>query len=356
MALSIFVILALLQGVIAYEGWLLARTSEGYEFFVKQDHSQVNWGIGALIPYSASSIDKQNRGVGPFSKQSVPNLRHRHWLGTDAIGRDVLAGMLHGTSIAFIVGFFSVVISFIIGAFLAYLSGYYGDRGIAVNKISALVLVPLSIIALFYMIYSGVLISVVLFVLVLLGWLVAWRKASRNPLRLMYIPADMIVFRSIDVFNSIPGLFLLLILLAMFASASIWSVILVIALLRWPVITRHLRAEILKLREEDYVASAKMIGLSDPVIFMRYILPMAVSPVIVVMAFGFSAAVLMESTLSFLGIGIPVDEVTWGSIIKQARSNFGMWWLALFPGLAIYTVVVLFNSIGRSINDSLRNQ
>jgi len=127
-------------------------------------------------------------------------------------------------------------------------------------------------------------------------------------------------------------------------------VILVIAFLRWPVITRHIRAEILKLKEQKFILSSKAIGQKDWKIFKNHILPLCISPITILVAFGFSAAILTESTLSFLGIGIPIDQVTWGSMLSEARKSFQLWWLAVFPGLMIYFVIALFNSLGDSVS------
>ena len=139
-------------------------------------------------------------------------------------------------------------------------------------------------------------------------------------------------------------------------SPSVWKVIFIIALVRWPSVTRYLRAEVLKIKEMQFVQSAQGIGLSDWKIFKDNILPLAASPVIVASALGFAYAVLAESTLSFLGIGVPAEVVTWGSLLTEARRNFSSWWLAFFPGLMIYLVILLFNSIGDRLDDYVRGE
>jgi len=168
------------------------------------------------------------------------------------------------------------------------------------------------------------------------------------------IPLDIIILRIIETLRSIPSVFLLLVLLALFSSPSIWNVVIVIAFLRWPTVTRHLRAEILKIRNEDYITSAKASGLSHFTIFKNYILPLTISPVIIVSAFGFASAILLESSLSFLGIGIPLDQVSWGSMLRDARLNLSLWWMALFPGLMIYFIILLFNNIGDSLTNRIQ--
>ncbi len=349
-----FIIIGLLHNFIANDKAIISFSDEGLAMFKNQENPK--WEVKALIPYSSNYIDKNNRSVGPFDRQNVSRLKYRHWLGTDSLGRDVMAGIVHGTYIALIVGTLSVVLSFIIALMLSYLSGYYGDQQLMIDRKYFYWFLVVSCILMFYIIYASLAIKILGIAILSFVWIFAIRKTGLNRKKNIALPMDIIVFRMIDIFNSIPGLFLILIMLALFQKASIMNVILVIGILRWPVITRYLRAEILKIREEEYINTAKLIAMPDHRIFMKYIFPMAVSPVIIVLAFGFSAAVLTESTLSFLGLGIPADEVTWGSIIKQARLNFKMWWLALFPGIAIYLVVVLFNSIGKTLNDILRGQ
>lgn len=353
-ALLVFTLIALMHNFIANDKYILAYSSNGLVMFSKPQ--ETSWGIKAPIPYAPKTLDRQNRGVGPFSKQEYSSLYYRHWLGTDSLGRDVLAGVVNGTYIAFVVGIGVLILSFIIGLFLSYLSGYLGDTELRVDRLYLYGLIPLTMIIVFYIVYSDVVLSLFLLVVLLALWGFAVRQSHVSRRKSISLPLDIIIFRIIEVFNSVPGLFLILIMLALFEKASIWNVVLVLAVLKWPVITRHLRAEILKLKREDYINSAKAIGLPDWRIFIYHILPMAISPVIIVLAFGFSSTILMESTLSFLGIGVPVDEPTWGSTIRMARQDFKLWWLAVFPGLAIYSVVVLFNNIGSEMNDYLRGQ
>lgn len=349
--LILFALIALFHSFIANEEYIVAKTSSGIQFFYDGD---ADWGLKAIVPYSASYIDRTNRLKGPFDTQEVSSLYYRHWLGTDDIGRDVLAGLIHGTYIAFQVGLFSMLISLLIAFVLAYLGAYHGDKGIRVEKKMLVPAVLLSGLFLFYAIYSTPWMAYILTALIIVMWVYLANRKSSILSRTRGIAFDLIIQRLIDIVDSMPGLFLILILLTLFAEPSIANVILVIAFLRWPIVTRHLRAEILKIREEDYILSAKSTGQKDIIIYLKHVIPMAFSPIIIVASFGFAAAILTESTLSFLGIGIPLDEVSWGSLIKQARFNFRAWWMALFPGLAIYLVVVLFNSVGERINAKMR--
>ena len=158
----------------------------------------------------------------------------------------------------------------------------------------------------------------------------------------------------IEIIRTIPDLFIILVFLALFREPHLRNVIILIVFIRWPTITRLLRAEIMKVKEEEFVKSARVSGLSEFKIFKDYVLPLSLSSVIVASAFGFAIAIIIESSLSFLGIGIPLDQVTWGSLLRDARFHISSWWLAIFPGLAIYFVILLFNSIGDSVANHLQ--
>lgn len=347
-----FVFIALTHKFIANENYIIGKTNDGFAFFV--DTERAHSGLRTLVPYSPNTIDKNNRKVGPFSKQNVKSVYYRHWLGTDSIGRDVLAGLINGSYIGFLVGLLTVVISLILGIFFGFVSGYYGDQSLQLSKLSFVLWFILSAVSCFYSFYSSGFLSVIFLVAPLLVLFFLLNNSSRLSRGGFYFPFDTFIFRIIEILSSIPSLFLILILLAMFNKPSIWSVIVIIGILRWPAVARHFRAEILKIKEEQYIDSAKSIGQTDYKIFLYHVLPLAISPLIIVSAFGFATAILLESTLSFLGIGVPLDVVTWGSLIKEARFNFDAWWLALFPGLMIYGLIYLFNSIGDSINEKVR--
>lgn len=351
--LFLFCLIALGHNFLANDKYLIAKTDSGIGFFAEA--KKAKYGVKALVPYSSDSIDKKNRKVSPFESQNVSSLYYRHWLGTDNIGRDVLAGLINGSYIALLVGFFSAIIALLLGIFFGFLSGYYGDNGVQLSKLGIALWLITTIISWFYSFYLNGIMTFFLFFfpLIVLMFLVKNTSGSKGRSG-VYFPFDTIIFRIIEVFNSIPSLFIMLILLAIIGKPSIFSIVVIIGILRGPNVARHLRAEVLKLKQEQYIDSARSIGQSDVKIFLYHVLPMAASPLIIVSAFGFASAILLESTLSFLGIGISAEIVTWGSLIKEARFNFDAWWLAIFPGLSIYGLIYLFNSIGDNINNKIR--
>ncbi|MBT8230868.1 MAG: ABC transporter permease, partial [Bacteroidia bacterium] len=249
------------------------------------------------------------------------------------------------------------LLALLIGVIMAYISAYVGDDRFKLSRGHLIILIIAFLIAVFYFLYSEWITRVL--IVILFGALMYFLRylTRKKPMsaRRIGVPFDIIVQRLIEIFRSIPALFLILILLPILGRPSYWNVIIIIGLIRWPVITRHLRGEIFNIKEENYILAGRRVGLSDLHLYLRYVLPLTMSPIIIVTAFGFSSAILLESTLSFLGIGVPLDQVTWGGILKEARIDFSSWWLALFPGICIYLLVYLFNAIGDSINEKLIN-
>ncbi len=240
--------------------------------------------VWAPIPYSPTRVDIRGEIFGE------PGLRH--WLGTDRLGRDVAAGLIHGTRISLTIGLVVVAIQAGIGIALGGLAGYYG------------------------------------------GWV------------------DLAVSRLIEIMLGIPTFFLLITVAAIFPP-SIYLIMAILGLTGWMGIARYMRSEFLKVRELDFVQSARSLGGSDLRVMLRHILPNAIAPVLVAMSFGVASAILAESGLSFLGIGVPAHVVTWGSILSEARANTFAWWLALFPGSAIFLTVTVYNLLGDGLRDAL---
>ena len=167
------------------------------------------------------------------------------------------------------------------------------------------------------------------------------------------IPFDMIIMRIIEVINAFPALFTILAIVAVIARPSIILLMMAIGLIRWTGIARFTRAEMLKVRETGYIQSAKGLGLGDWHIITKQALPNVLPPILITIAFGIAGAILLESFLSFLGIGIDAGQVSWGSLLQTARQNFTNWWLALYPGLAIFITVTVFNLIGNALTQAM---
>jgi len=322
-----------------------------------------------LIPYSPSGIDSKNGNFrSPFGEQNVINWRFRHWLGTDALGRDVAAGMIRGCRIALIVGLFSMFIALLIGVPFGAIAGYFGDD----RKLKAIPVMITWVVAVtcacWYFGQSVVLSlkhdmtgrALLMFLIgsaiLAIGWAVDRLISQRLPDRwLRGMPVDFTVLRGVEIVRSMPAFFLLFALLALIASPSIIYVVLLIGLLRAPTIVRYVRAETMKIRDLGYIDAARVIGLNDLQIIRRHIVPNVMGPVMITVAFGIGGAVLLESGLSFLGIGLSIDQMSWGRLLNEARSNFSAWWLAVLPGLAIFATVAAFNRIGEDLTTVLEH-
>ncbi|MDX1965404.1 MAG: ABC transporter permease [Pirellulales bacterium] len=223
-----------------------------------------------------------------------------HWFGTTNEGVDVLAAMIHGTSIALLIGFVSTGIAAMIGIPLGALAGYFG------------------------------------------GWV------------------DMLVSRLIEVVMCIPSLVLIMAVIALVNNPTIWHVMAVIGGIQWTGIARLTRAEFLRLREMDYVQAARALGAGHMRVMLRHILPNSLAPILVPITFGIASAILTESGLSLLGLTGSASPARWGALLNNARQDLTMWWLVLFPGLAIFLSVLSYNLIGEGLQEAtdprLRNR
>ncbi|HEY5674557.1 MAG TPA: ABC transporter permease [Malonomonas sp.] len=217
----------------------------------------------------------------------------QHPLGTDDLGRSVLLRMLYGARISLLVGFLAVGISCAIGIVLGALAGYYGR------------------------------------------WI------------------DAVIMRFVDIMLCFPTFFLILAVIA-FLEPSIWNIMIVIGLTSWMGVARLVRAEFLSLRQRDFVLAAQALGASDLRLIFRHILPNALSPVLVSATLGVAGAILTESALSFLGIGVQPPTPSWGNMLITGKQTLGSaWWLSVFPGLAILITVLGYNLLGEGVRDAL---
>ena len=356
---------AVLAGVIANDRPLLAY-AEGSLLIPVLDHSlgrqawedqHLDWAIWPPIPFRAGEIDLSEATYQP------PLTRNRtdgsmHWLGTDQWGRDLAAGLVSGARVAIIIGLGSVAVSLLIGLPLGAVAGYFGNHGLLQprrNILAAAIGLPLGLAyavgSLWYVARGALqflallLLSVVCgycvlhLLLRLLGWGVPWLR------RRVGVPVDRFVLLVLELTVSVPGLVLLIALLAYVNEPSLSLIVLVIGAVGWTPVARFLRAELMRVRELPYIAAARVGGVGEWRLLVRHALPNAIGPVIVVAAFMVGTSILAEAMLSFLGLGVPADEVTWGSILQQSRQYPQAWWLALFPGLLLTLTILACNSL-----------
>ncbi len=338
--------------------------------------------VWAPIPYSPEKPDRYNREyVSPTDVQYYKNpegkrvqapSRFRHHLGTDAIGRDVAAGLIHGTKVSLLVGIISMGIASIIGITLGALAGFFGDRNLVATRFRYYMTILGVILGFFYGfiarniaitegfnngIGSGLfqlILSLVLMVLVILALNMLGKLKLPGFLgKETKVPVDSIVSRSIEILNSMPRLLLIITISAIMKERSLTILMVIIGITSWTGIARFTRAEFLKIRELEYLQAAKALGYSNRRTMVKHALPNGLAPVFVSIAFGIASAILIESGLSFLGIGVPDEAVTWGSLLSLGRQEFEAWWLVMFPGAAIFITITVYNLIGEGLRDAL---
>lgn len=221
----------------------------------------------------------------PFSQDGFP-------LGTDTMGRNVAAGLMHGAWVSLLIGLVSTSVALLIGVPLGAIAGYYGGL------------------------------------------------------------IDDILMRFTEFFQTIPNFALAIVLVAIM-QPSVTSIVLAIALVSWPPVARLVRAEFMSLRNREYVEAARLVGQTNRTIILRQILPNTLSPIIVLASLMVATAILLESSLSFLGLGDP-NVMSWGYMIGAARTVIRQaWWLSFFPGVAILLTVLALNLVGEGLDDAL---
>ena len=281
-------------------------------------------------------------------------------LGTDDLGRDVFARMLQGAWVSLTVGFVAVGISVLIGIFLGGIAGYFGDRQIRIGHLmlTALLIIGISLTMAGIYRWGAVCLGSGLlgvFYLNLSGKITVKSGNQRNYgwLQKKALSVDTLIMRFVDIMLCFPSFFLILTVVAILP-ASIYNIMIVIGLTSWMVSARLVRAEFLSIREQDFVAAARALGVGNFRIIFRHMMPNAIGPVLVSATIGIAYAILTEAALSFLGFGVPPPHATWGNILSDGRRFiFDAPWLTFIPGLAILLVVLSFNLFGEGLRDVL---
>ncbi len=240
--------------------------------------------------------------LSPFTSEIVPKedapVFGLYLLGTDELGRDVFARMLEGTFVSLMVGFVAVGISFTVGIVMGGLAGFYGR------------------------------------------------------MRLGFLTVDSLIMRLVDIMLCFPTFFLILTVVALLPP-SIYNIMIVIGLTSWMGTARFVRAEFLALRDQDFVTAARAQAIPEWRIIFIHMVPNAIAPVLVSATIGVATAILIESSLSFLGFGVQPPDATWGNILSDGKSFiFDAPWLTFIPGFTILVVVLAFNLCGEGLREA----
>lgn len=267
--------------------------------FMKEEYANggKRHGRYAPVPFGTIEQDRDSFYQPPLFRKPVEQWRDGndgviHLLGTDDTGRDVLVRMLFGTRIALTIGFVAVSIYLTIGIILGALAGFFGGG------------------------------------------------------------LDMAVSRVVEVVLLFPSFFLILTLVGLLGQ-SIYIIMVVIGITGWPTVARLIRGETLKQRQIDYVAAAQALGVPNLRIIFRHILPNAIAPALVAAPFGIANAIITEAGLSLLGFGVQPPAPTWGGLLQLAHANYAYWWLVVYPSIAIFITVTMFNLIGGGLRDAM---
>ena len=249
------------------------------------DRGGAEWGLFAPVPFG---YDEVNLDMREHSPNGV------HWLGTDDVGADVLARLIHGSRVSLSVGFVAVGISSLIGVFVGAVLGYFGGK------------------------------------------------------------VDFVGMRLVEIVSAVPVFFLIITIVAFFPRSLI-NVMVIIGLTTWTGTARLVRAEFLKLRKMDFVEAARALGLGSGAILFKHMLINGIGPVIVNVSFGIAGAIFTEAALSFLGFGVAPPAPSWGQMLSLGVSSTGgfLWWLSVFPGGAIFLTVLTYNLIGQGLRDAV---
>ena len=300
----------------------------------------------------------------PLSRPDLDNLPPEvrpamgiYLLGTDDLGRDVFARMLQGAWVSLTVGFVAVGISVAIGILFGGLAGYFGQRAVRTTHLTAAVAVTAAIglAATDKPVWAAVASAAALVSCLL----IVKQRYAQEPLprgkfwQARLVTVDTLIMRLVDIMLCFPSFFLILTVVALLPP-SLYAIMIVIGLTSWMGTTRFVRAEFLALREQDFVAAAKALGVSSGRIIFRHMMPNAVGPVLVSATIGIASAILTEAGLSFLGFGVPPPHATWGNILSDGkRFIFDAPWLTFAPGIVILVVVLAFNLFGEGLRDIL---
>jgi len=262
--------------------------------FLRNRGAAVGLAVLALVGVAAASAGMLFP-YSPWDMRGAPFMQPGEMeflLGSDSLGRDVAAGIAYGARVSLLIGAVSTLVAVLLGITLGAVAGYAG----------------------------GV--------------------------------VDDAIMRFTEFFQTVPSFMLAVVLVAIF-SPSLGSIVAAIAIVSWPPVARVIRAEFLSLRSREFVQAAEVLGRSRTAIIFREILPNALSPIIVLASLMVASAILLESGLSFLGLGDP-NMISWGFMIGAGRSVIRMaWWMSVFPGVAIFLTVLALNLVGEGLSDAL---
>lgn len=315
------------------------------------------------LPFDPSKLDIAHPYQEPFERATAPG-QARHLLGTDKLGRDVLSNLLYGARTALFISVPVMLIATLIGLILGAGAGYYANRGFMMRRGSVLLILLGMLCFSYYGIYlpiqitnmglgmdaiAGSLITCACLLMLLFGIFVLLHKRVRFLQRQVAVPLDQMVLRFIEGLSTIPR-FVLILVLASFLPPSIILLSILLILTLWTNIARLARAEMLRIKQLPYFEAATSIGLTGSQLLWRHALPNLTGTVLVAFTFGLGSLLTLESTLSYLDIGVPTTLVSWGRLIAGIKANTSAWWLVAFPGAFLTATVLALYTCSHYLN------
>lgn len=358
----VFLLLAIGAPLLSNNKPLVVKDKIGWSFPVFSEKTlskpeEIEFKIPAPIPYLPSDINLDETGLPPLSRNENSTFNETHWLGTDAIGRDVLANIIHGFRTSISIAALAIFIAMILGLGIGAAAGFWDSNSFRINlfQFTGIILTILFIWNLTTVLNAsfGVFTSLLIVCFTLILAVVLYRILNKSICSTLFKRSILPKFLTVKIYpgsylmwlinavSALPAYFVLLAMLALFPNPNLTSIALVLGLLMWTDIARLTRAEIIRLKTTNMAESAKSLGYSEWRIILKHLLPNAMQPALTAIGFGIGGAILAEAFLSFVGIA-PAEMISWGSLIAQAREYPSFWWLSVFPGLAIFLVILVF--------------
>ncbi len=354
--LALWVILALFADFIASSNPILIRDERGLSFvgpysdFSKKSQQDYETILMPLVPFLPTELDLSNkRFSSPGSTLTEKEISRVHYLGTDRVGRDILSGLIHGARFSLFIVLASVFIIGVFGTLIGVIMGLFGDKGLVLSRFSIILISIGLFLGLFWIQSLGLIKAGLGLGIMILTFLILSRLVSRSfPQKLgrnVSIPLDYILSRLLEIFETIPKLFLLLVLISLW-DPSTERLILALALTGWVTLTKMIRGKTLSITNSQLFDSLKALGSPWHWSLRHHVFPFILPDLLAYLAYLAGNIILIESALSFLGLGVSPDVVSWGSMLSLSIYKPDFWWLAVLPGLFIFAIVFSLVRVG----------
>jgi peptide/nickel transport system permease protein len=338
-----------------YEFLFTSKPENGSELLVdlssvaQYDYRKLNYDfvIWPLINLDAKTMNSESAWLSPFSKNNEGKL---HLLGTYDLGKDTLAGCLYGLHKSLLLSILTILISGILGVFIGSVFSFQSQR---FEKISAISIVFYMMSLLLFMYTIALFVEwknmnyTLLTYLILVQFILLVSGIyfhDRNPQWVFRL--DFIGLRYIEIMKSIPVILILLILLQIIKNPGVLGLAIMISIIYIPIVAKYARAFTLSASHVLHIDSTIALGQTKFLIYVKHVLPKVLTEILPVLAFGVGNIILLEASLSFLGLGLALDEISLGTMMFAARGNPSAWWVVVFPGLLVFWLVATFNTIG----------